>query len=139
MPGPGSGKRAAALVTRMLQGMNFIETITGLMDAILKGFAVAEVMWEIVDGEVVPKRAIMRDQRRFLMGQPYVTIWGVFGLVAAVSSLAQWALSGLSVIGWSDIRPVLASTLVTTFLFPLVTMLLITIHRILPVTSRTYP
>ena len=47
------------------QGMNFAETCAGLMDAILKGFAVGEVMWAIKGDEIVPDRVIARDQRRF--------------------------------------------------------------------------
>jgi rod shape-determining protein MreD len=82
---------------------------------------------------------LVRDQRRFLMGQPYMTIWAVFCLVALAASLGQWSLSGLSLMRWPDIRPVLASAGVTTFLFPPVTMLLVSIHKILPVASRVYP
>lgn len=63
---PGSAaRRAAGLVQRQLREMNFIEMATGLLDAILKGFAVGEIMWAVAGAEVKPARVIMRDQRRF--------------------------------------------------------------------------
>lgn len=62
---PAASQRAADLVKRHLKGMNFAETCAGLMDAILKGFAVGEVMWAIKGDEIVPDRVIARDQRRF--------------------------------------------------------------------------
>jgi phage gp29-like protein len=37
-----------------------------LLDATLKGFAVAEVLWEVRDGKVLPRAVVPRDQRRFL-------------------------------------------------------------------------
>ena len=52
--------------------MNFIETCTGLMDAILKGFSVGEVMWKTDRDRIVPDRVIMRDQRRFRFDIDYV-------------------------------------------------------------------
>jgi rod shape-determining protein MreD len=81
---------------------------------------------------------IVRDQRRFLMGQPYVTIWAVFGLVAMASALMQWGLYGLVNMNWPAPAPVLLGVLVSMLLFPLVTLLLVLTHRILPVASRAY-
>lgn len=70
--GDGGSARAAKLVTKALKGMNFIETCCGLMDAILKGFAVGEIMWRIDGNNVMPDRIIMRDQRRFRFDIDYV-------------------------------------------------------------------
>lgn len=67
----GESKRACKLVEKHLKGMNFIETTTGLLDAILKGFSVGEVMWEIDGAEIRPKKVIMRDQRRFRFDVEY--------------------------------------------------------------------
>jgi phage gp29-like protein len=68
----GGNAATKKLVSEKLKGMNFIETITGLMDAILKGFAVGEVMWEIDGDELVPRKVITRDQRRFRFDIYYV-------------------------------------------------------------------
>lgn len=82
---------------------------------------------------------LVRDQRRFLMGQPYIAIWAVFGLIMGATAFLEWLAFGL-VLGWTPALPVAAAVLLTFFLFPLVTMLLVAAHRILPVTSsRAYP
>ena len=81
---------------------------------------------------------IVRDQRRFLMGQPYGTIWAVFGLVSVVSVFLQWGLYGLAQAHWAPILPALGGALLGLFLFPFVTLLLIITHRMLPVASRPY-
>ncbi|MCB9991862.1 MAG: rod shape-determining protein MreD [Rhodospirillales bacterium] len=80
----------------------------------------------------------IREQRRFLMGQPYSTIWLVFGIVALASMLVQWALYGLVHMHWGPVMPALTGALVTMFLFPFVTLLLVMTHRILPVASRPF-
>lgn len=82
---------------------------------------------------------VVRDQRRFLMGEPYVTIGAVFGLVAVLSIFIQWGLYGLTQLYWGDLWPVFSGALVSLFLFPFVTLLLVIVHRILPVASHPYP
>lgn len=82
---------------------------------------------------------VVRDQRRFLMGQPYSTIWAVFGLVAVLSIFVQWALYGLAHLHWGPLLPVFAGALLSMFLFPFVTLLLVITHRMLPVASRPFP
>ncbi|PJB71442.1 MAG: rod shape-determining protein MreD [Alphaproteobacteria bacterium CG_4_9_14_3_um_filter_47_13] len=79
---------------------------------------------------------LVREQRRFLMGQPYSTIWAVFGVVSLVSVCVQWALYGLSSAHWSPLLPVLSSGALSLLLFPFVTLLLVVTHRMLPVASR---
>lgn len=56
---------AAELVTAQLEAMNFRLACVNLLDAILKGFAVGECMWEVIDGQVVLTEIRPRDQRRF--------------------------------------------------------------------------
>jgi len=81
---------------------------------------------------------IVRGQRRFLMGQPYSTIWAVFGFVAVSSIFVQWLLYGLSHMHWGPLFPVFIGVLVGLFLFPFVTLLLVVTHRMLPVASRPF-
>jgi rod shape-determining protein MreD len=78
---------------------------------------------------------IVRDQRRFLTGQPYITIWAVFGLVAFICGTWQWALLGLINLQWGSPIPGITAILLTVFLFPFVTLILNLVHRILPATS----
>ena len=82
---------------------------------------------------------IVRDQRKFLMGQPYVTIWFVFALVVALSLSLQWALYGLVDLQWSPIMPVILSMVATFLLFPVVTLFLILVHRVLPTIQKDSP
>ncbi len=106
--------------------------IAGIVMDVLGGFALGLNAFILI---VV--QWLVRDQRRFLMGQPYIVIWAVFGLVAFCATMAQWGLSGLSSdMRWPEPLPIVAGTMVSLFLFPVVTVLLMLTHRILP-SSRT--
>ncbi len=78
---------------------------------------------------------IVRDQRKFLMAQAYMTTWAVFILVAMGAIFLQWGLYGLVRLQWSPVTPVLVSAGVTILLFPVVTFFLILSHRALPVSQ----
>lgn len=80
---------------------------------------------------------LVRDQRKFLMGQPFIVIWAAFGLVALTASLMQWGLIGLRGWQWTQPMPMVAGTMISLFLFPFITMLLVATHRMLPVPPRT--
>jgi rod shape-determining protein MreD len=80
---------------------------------------------------------IVRDQRRFLMAQAYVTTWAVFILVALGATFLQWGLYGLIRLHWSPVAPVLISAGATALLFPVVTFFLILSHRALPVSQKS--
>lgn len=75
------------------------------------------------------------SQRRFLMGQPYLTTWFVFGLVMFGYLFLQWGLMGLSHFQWSYSNDLLIQAGVTFLMFPFVTMVLVLAHRVLPVGS----
>jgi len=81
---------------------------------------------------------IVRDQRKFLMGQPYITIWAVFALVAGLSLSLQWGLYGLVEFRWAPFTPVMLSIAATFLLFPVITLFLILAHRMLPVVHKDY-
>lgn len=80
----------------------------------------------------------VRDQRRFLMGQAYITIWAVFALVVALSMSLQWALCGLVGFQWVSFAPVALSMVATFLLFPVVILFLILVHRALPAIQKDY-
>lgn len=58
-------RKAAEMVADALRAMDFDQACLGLLDAVLKGFAVGEVMWGMSGGLVVPQEIRVRDQRRF--------------------------------------------------------------------------
>ncbi len=62
--------RARDLVERALKGCRFNQGVEKLLDAILKGIAVAEVMWVVRAGEIVPAELRGRDPMRFRLALP---------------------------------------------------------------------
>lgn len=66
---PEDGKRidrkAAELVEAQFKAINFDRLTRGLMGAVLRGFAVAEVMWANIDGVWTAAAVKVRKQRRF--------------------------------------------------------------------------
>jgi phage gp29-like protein len=65
--------RAADLVRAQLasQSLNFDSVCLNMLDAILKGFSVGEVIWEVVKSEIVAVAIKARDQRRFGFDDQY--------------------------------------------------------------------
>ncbi|MEW5728295.1 MAG: DUF935 family protein [Pseudomonadota bacterium] len=62
-------RKAAELVERVLAGewgLSFDKVCVDLLDATLKGYAVAEVIWGEADGFLVPLEIKPKDQRRFV-------------------------------------------------------------------------
>lgn len=85
-------------------------------------------------------QSLVRDQRKFLMAQPYISLWAIFGFVVALAAAIQWCMFGLANnFEWLPLMPAAVSALVTFCLFPLVTMGLIAIHRLLSPAQAGYP
>jgi phage gp29-like protein len=51
--------------TLVTTGLGFDGLCLGLLDAILMGFAVAEIIWQKVGDQILPQRALLRPQYRF--------------------------------------------------------------------------
>ncbi len=78
----------------------------------------------------------VRDQRIFLMGQPYIMVWLGFGLICVGYSLIK-ALFFLAYIGGLPSLAMLMSSIsLSVVLFPLVTLLFILAHKILPAAPK---
>lgn len=60
---------AAEEVRRQLAALNFDQLCDKLLDAILKGYAVAEVIWEAGNGAIEARAVKSRNQRRFTFDQ----------------------------------------------------------------------
>ena len=63
------GKADAETVTSILKGMAFDQLCKDMLEALLAGFAVAEVVWTIRNHLVVPDRVVKRAQKRFVFVQ----------------------------------------------------------------------
>lgn len=61
-------KKAAEVVRAALKHLRFNALCKRLLEATLTGYSVAEIMWEVRDGLVLPSRVLARDPRRFIFG-----------------------------------------------------------------------
>lgn len=59
-------KRAADVVRAQIEALPFDRICVELLDAVLKGYAVSEVVWEVRGNEIAVARVLERDQRRFV-------------------------------------------------------------------------
>ncbi len=111
----------------------FLCFIAGLLMDILSGMPLG------VNALVlVAVQWVVRSQRRFLMAQPYKVLWAVFGLVAVLASALTWLLFGITK-NWTPLPPLAGTVAASFLLFPLVSWILIFVHRMLPaVASRAY-
>ncbi len=57
--------RAADIVREQLAALPFDTICEQLLDAILKGYTVAEIIWDTKDGKVIAEQVLAKDQRRF--------------------------------------------------------------------------
>ena len=60
-----AGLKDAAIVSSILKRCAFDQVCMDLLDALLRGFAVSEIVWTVRDGYYVPARVVKRAQRRF--------------------------------------------------------------------------
>lgn len=65
------GTQDALAVTGILKACSFDKLCAELLEALLVGHAVAEIVWTVRDGLVVPKRVVKRAQRRFVYVQAH--------------------------------------------------------------------
>lgn len=79
---------------------------------------------------------IVRDQRLYLMGQPYMMVWIGFALTCMAAAAVEWGIFMLSMRTLPSPVPAAAGVVLSVFLFPLVTLLLVPIHKILPSERR---
>ena len=79
---------------------------------------------------------ITRNQRTFLMGQPFITLWLGFAFVALVAGMLQWGIYAITKMSLPGILPLGISFGASIFLFPPIVLPLFLIHRILPGTPQ---
>lgn len=63
--GSAKGTADAVTLTNILKACSFDKLCAELLEALLVGFAVSEIVWSVQDGLVVPQRVVKRAQRRF--------------------------------------------------------------------------
>lgn len=78
---------------------------------------------------------IVQSQRVFLMGQPYITVWIGFAVVAIINMIAQWLVISLFSLSLMPIISPIIAVAFSIVLFPLASLILLGVHRILPLPS----
>jgi rod shape-determining protein MreD len=81
---------------------------------------------------------ILKSQRLFLMGQPYLMLWLGFALVSTSLYALEWLFFSLRYLSFMPISGVFASNVITILLFPVIALILTFIQRILPPVSKSY-
>jgi rod shape-determining protein MreD len=86
---------------------------------------------------LVAMQWIVRDQRRFLMGQPFIVVWAIFILIYASTQGLAWLLNGFAY-DFVPLKPLLLNIGFNAILYPFISLLLVTMHRLLPVAQRSF-
>lgn len=68
-PVADGGEQDAKTLTDILQAINFDQLCRDLLDALIMGYSVGEIVWTVRDGRIVPARVVKRRQRRFVYVQ----------------------------------------------------------------------
>lgn len=74
---------------------------------------------------------LTRQQRKFLLGQPFAVIWAGFVLLAAGAGLLQWGLVMLFNTALLPLKPVVMGVVLSVALFPLLALLLARVRHFL--------
>lgn len=77
-------------------------------------------------------KTIVQRQRAFLMGQPYVTVWIGFALICLVQIVVLWLVTSLQAMAFMPMTSVLVAAGFSILFFPLISFILLGVHRILP-------
>ena len=80
----------------------------------------------------------IRDQRLFFLGQPYMIVWIGFAFTCFTMMSAEWLFFSIISEGVHDFQKVIYGTVISTLIFPLITLLFNVIYRILPSVSQTH-
>ena len=82
---------------------------------------------------------VVRLQRVYLMGQSFLGLWIGFSLTCFLAGSATWLLFGLAAQTIPPAGPALASAGMTILFFPVVSLCLVMVHKILPVAPKPLP
>jgi len=87
-------------------------------------------------------QTIVQRSRLFMMGQPYMMVWLGFAITSIAYACALWLLISLSEFSFAPLSAfveTLIASLLSILLFPLASLLLQVMHRLLPMSSNTTP
>lgn len=81
---------------------------------------------------------VINTQRLFFMGQTYLVVWIGFALTCLSVLIIEWFFFSALAMHWINIKPVISSFIVTILLFPVITLLFISVQRLLPVVPKSH-
>lgn len=62
---------AAEFVEKQLKRIPFDRICENLLDAILKGYSVVEIVWQRFEGKIIPLKIVSQEQRRFVFDEDW--------------------------------------------------------------------
>ena len=74
-------------------------------------------------------RALVVNQRRFIIGKPFWVFWVAFGLVSFIAGLLSWCLASLYRGALLPTDAPLIALIMTVTLFPLIAWILLQVQR----------
>lgn len=90
---------------------------------------------------LVGLQTIVQRSRLFLMGQPYMMVWLGFAIMALAYAVSFWLLFSLSEFSFAPLRAfvqMMIAGALSIMLFPLASLILQGVHRLLPVASNPF-
>lgn len=88
---------------------------------------------------LVGLQTVVQRSRLFLMGQPYMMVWLGFAIMALAYTLSFWLLISLAEFDFAPMRAfvqMMIAAALSIMLFPLASLILQGVHRVLPVSSN---
>ncbi len=83
---------------------------------------------------MVALQTLVQKSRLFLMGQPYIMVWIGFSIMALANAFCLWLVLSIKN-GLMPVTPTLVAALLSTLLFPVASLILLGVHKLLPVSS----
>lgn len=76
--------------------------------------------------------SILKPRRRFMIGQSFMVVWAVFVLAVAVDMIFKWLVLEILTTTRLDLPTIFLNGFVTVLAFPLLVLVLVSVHRFLP-------
>ena len=76
-------------------------------------------------------QAVLSSQRTFFNGKPFLVVWWGFSLVMISLTLVSWIISSLFFATLLPPMPFIIQSLLTVFLYPLISLILSSLHRLM--------
>lgn len=76
--------------------------------------------------------SVVKPRRRFMMGQNFMVVWAGFVLAVLIDIAFKWLVLSILTATQLEVSTILLNGFVTVLAFPLLVLVLVTVHRLLP-------